>query len=86
MVYLCVMRVVTPNVEGNRRADEMRAEDQGMCRRVRLTVGLGGTALHIFRCKPGMLGDARKHLWSDFVTIMKGKHEIRPTITTERAM
>ena len=30
-----------PNVEGNRPADEMRIEDQGMCRRVRLTVGLG---------------------------------------------
>jgi hypothetical protein len=30
-----------PNVGGNRRADEMLAEDQGMNRRVRLTVGLG---------------------------------------------
>ena len=32
------------NVEGNRPADEMRAEDQGMCRRVRLTETLGVTA------------------------------------------
>ena len=30
-----------PNVEGNRRADEMLAEDQAVCRRVRLTVRLG---------------------------------------------
>jgi len=30
-----------PNVEGNRRADEMVTEDQGVCRRVRLTVVLG---------------------------------------------
>jgi hypothetical protein len=33
-----------PNVEGNRRADEMLTEDQAVCRRVRLTVRLG---LHI---------------------------------------
>jgi len=32
---------VTPNVIGNRRADEMLAEDQAMNRRVRLTVRLG---------------------------------------------
>jgi len=32
---------MTPNVEGNRHADEMQAEDQGICRRVRLTVRLG---------------------------------------------
>jgi len=31
----------TPNVEGNRPADEMRTEDQSMCRRVRLTAWLG---------------------------------------------
>ena len=31
-----------PNVGGNRRANEMLAEDQAACRRVRLTVGLGG--------------------------------------------
>ena len=30
-----------PNVEGNRRADEMLAEDQSVCRRVRLTARLG---------------------------------------------
>jgi hypothetical protein len=30
-----------PNVEGNRRADEMWTEDQAVCRRVRLTVRLG---------------------------------------------
>src|SRR6185312_4806323 len=33
-----------PNVEGNRPADEMRAEDQSMCRRVRLTARLGLSA------------------------------------------
>src|SRR6476660_1242738 len=33
---------VPPNEQGNRRADEMRADDQGVCRRLRLTVGLGG--------------------------------------------
>jgi hypothetical protein len=31
------------DVIGNRPADEMRTEDQSMCRRVRLTVRLGGT-------------------------------------------
>ena len=30
-----------PNVEGNRPADEMVTEDQGVYRRVRLTVRLG---------------------------------------------
>ncbi len=33
-----------PTVEGNRPADEMQAEEQGMCRRVRLTVRLGPTS------------------------------------------
>ena len=33
--------VATPNVEGNRRADEMVTEDQAAYRRVRLTVRLG---------------------------------------------
>jgi len=32
-----------PNVGGNRRADEMYGEDQGVYRRVRLTARLGGT-------------------------------------------
>jgi hypothetical protein len=32
---------MTPNVGGNRRADEALAEDQVVCRRVRLTVRLG---------------------------------------------
>ncbi|MGH9809804.1 MAG: hypothetical protein ACRD9W_21565 [Terriglobia bacterium] len=32
---------LTPNVEGNRRAALAVTEDQGMNRRVRLTVGLG---------------------------------------------
>ena len=36
-----------PNVEGNRRADGMRAEDQAMCRRVRLTVTLGVTLMEL---------------------------------------
>ena len=30
-----------PNVEGNRRAAPMMTEDESMCRRVRLTDGLG---------------------------------------------
>jgi hypothetical protein len=30
-----------PNVQGNRRAAPMMTEDESMCRRVRLTVGLG---------------------------------------------
>ena len=34
-----------PNVEGNRRAAPMVTENQGMNRRVRLTVGLGATGL-----------------------------------------
>jgi hypothetical protein len=32
---------VRPNDKGNRRADERVAEDQTVCRRVRLTVRLG---------------------------------------------
>ena len=32
---------VPPNVEGNRLADEVRAEFQAVCRRVRLTARLG---------------------------------------------
>jgi hypothetical protein len=39
MVVGC--RGPSPNVQGNRPADEMRTEDQSMCRRVRLTVRLG---------------------------------------------
>ena len=31
-------------MQGNRPADEMVTEDQSMCRRVRLTVGLGPSA------------------------------------------
>ena len=34
-------RAVPPSVEGNRRAALTHAEDQGVCRRVRLTVRLG---------------------------------------------
>jgi len=34
-------RSAGPNVQGNRRADELLAEDQVAYRRVRLTVGLG---------------------------------------------
>ena len=41
-MYHC--RVPTANVEGNRRAALTRAEDQGVCRQVRLTVRLGGAA------------------------------------------
>jgi hypothetical protein len=33
-----------PNVEGNRRADEMLAGDQAVCRRVWLTARLGRMA------------------------------------------
>jgi hypothetical protein len=40
---------VGPNVEGNRRAAPMMTEDQSMCRRVRLTVGLGPSA---YDCEP----------------------------------
>ena len=44
MVLLCRGRVeltMTPNVQGNRRAALVRAEDQSMSRRLRLTVRLG---------------------------------------------
>ena len=37
-----------PNVEGNRRADEMLAEDETVCRRVRLTVRLGPESLTLW--------------------------------------
>jgi len=36
------MQVVAPNVQGNRRAALTCAEDQGVNRRIRLTVRLGG--------------------------------------------
>jgi len=56
-----------PNVEGNRPADEMRTEDQSMCRRVRLTVRLGGTALQVFGSETGVLRDSRQHLRPDLI-------------------
>src|SRR5579864_3750875 len=74
IVHVIPMR---PNIQGNRRAAPMVTEGQSMWRRVRLTVRLGGTVLHIFGCKPSVLGDVREHLWADFVTIMEGKHEVR---------
>jgi hypothetical protein len=40
---------MTPNVKGNRRAALALVEDQGMNRRVRLTIGLGATRLWIRR-------------------------------------
>jgi hypothetical protein len=62
------------NLGGNRPA---LAEAQGVHRRVRLTVRVGGTARHIFRRKPDMLGNARQHLRPDFVAVVEGKREIR---------
>jgi len=38
--------LVLPNVGGNWRAALALAKDQSMCRRVRLTVGLGVMLLH----------------------------------------
>jgi hypothetical protein len=46
-------RGMGPNVGGNRRAALMRAEDQRVCRRVRLTVRLGptGSLRELHDCK-----------------------------------
>jgi len=33
-----------------------------------------------------MLGDARKHLWTDFFAIVKGENKIRPAFASKRAM
>jgi hypothetical protein len=57
--------------------DRRFAEAQGVYRRVRLTVRVGGTARHIFRRNPDMLGNARQHLRPDFVAVVEGKREIR---------
>jgi hypothetical protein len=48
---------VGPNVEGNRRAALVRAEDQSMYRRVRLTVRLGHILLD------GRLFDHDEFVW-----------------------
>ena len=79
-------RFLRPNVEGNRPADEMRTEDQSMCRRVRLTVRLGGRDLQVFRRKTSVLSNPGKHLRSDLIGVMERKHEIGPAVTTEGAM
>jgi hypothetical protein len=46
-----------PNVGGNRPADEMRTEDQSMCRRVRLTERLGHYACDGHRRAPSGTGE-----------------------------
>ena len=30
-----------------------------------------------------VLGDAREHLWADFFAIVKGEHDVSPTLTPE---
>ena len=76
----------TPNVGGNRRAALTLAEDQAVCRRVRLTVRLGRIRLQILRSKTGVLGDTRQHLRADLVRVVKGEHEFGPTATAQRAV
>jgi hypothetical protein len=60
-------RCVRPNVAGNRRAALTRAEDQGVCRRVRLTVRLGGGLVsartHCVRTDSGKGRYRRKQSW-----------------------
>lgn len=48
-----------------------------------LTVWLGS---QIIRCKSRMFCNAGKHFGADFVVIMKGENEIRPTRTCKRFM
>jgi hypothetical protein len=57
-----------------------------MCRRVRLTARLGGTELQVLWRQTSVLGDARKHLRTDFFSLMKGEHEIWPAVPVQRAM
>ena len=58
------MSEVRPNVEGNRRADEMLAEDQVVCRRVRLTARLGATS------------EARKECIESVAKVCKGQSRV----------
>lgn len=49
----------------------------------RTTVGFRG--LEIFGPESGVLGDASKHLGTNFLSVMKCEDEIRPTFAAERA-
>ena len=42
--------------------------------------------LEILWSQPRMLGDSRHHPWPNFLIVMKGKHEIGGTGTTEGAV
>jgi hypothetical protein len=46
----------------------------------------GSSALQIARLKPRVLGNARKHSRTDFLTVVKCEHEIFPAVARKRAM
>ncbi len=45
-----------------------------------------GDGLQILRPKTGLSRDACKHPRTDFITFVKGKDNVRPTVTPENAM
>jgi hypothetical protein len=57
-------------------------EEEAAYRRVRSTAGLDVTASQIIGLQPSVFGNTRKHLWTDFIAIVKGKHEIGPAVTS----
>ncbi len=44
------------------------------------SVGVLDEGSQVFWCQPRYLGQSRKHAWTDFVAIVKGKNRVRPTI------
>jgi len=42
--------------------------------------------LQISLLQAGVLGDAGQHVWPNFLSVVEGKHEIRPAIAPKRAM
>ena len=50
------------------------------------TLGRRNNRLQIFGAKTGTLGDAREHLWTEFVVVVEGEYEIWPARVTERTV
>jgi hypothetical protein len=43
-------------------------------------------ALQVVWLEARMLGNARQHLWPDFLAVMEGENEIWPAIAGQRSM
>ena len=47
---------------------------------------LGVRSLEIFRPETSVLGNSSKHLWANFLSVVKCEDEIGPPLTAKRAM